>query len=248
LWRVTCSDLAARYAGSGLGMVLAIIYPLTVLGAYLLVYGLILGVRVPGLSSTEYVLYVFAGLVPFLTTSEAIFQGIGSVVANKHLLRNTMFPIPLVPVKAVLSSQSTMATGFGVILVTAAVTGRLQPTLVMLPVLWLVHAVALCGVVWILSVANVFMRDLQTLCGAGLLVLMIASPIAYAPGMVPDALRPVLVLNPFASLVVAYQQVIVLGVWPGALTLAALVLGAAALFAAGAWIFARVQTVLIEHV
>ena len=39
------------------------------------------------------------------------------------------------------------------------------------------------------------------------MIMLVASPIAYTPDMVPAALKPLLALNPFAYFVVAYQQV-----------------------------------------
>ena len=42
-----------------------------------------------------------------------------SVTANANLVRNTLFPIDLIPVKSVLSSQTTQLVGLGMIIVAA---------------------------------------------------------------------------------------------------------------------------------
>ena len=57
-----------------------------------------------------------AGLIPFLSTAEALTQGVGSVVANRSLLTNTVFPIDLAPVKAVVLAQVPMTVGMSMIL------------------------------------------------------------------------------------------------------------------------------------
>ena len=82
LWRVTRNELAARYAGSLIGMRWVILYPLVVIAIYAVVYLLIFRVQVPNLSPAQYVLHVIAGLSPFLMTSEALSAGVSSVVAN----------------------------------------------------------------------------------------------------------------------------------------------------------------------
>lgn len=248
LWRVTRSELAARYAGSALGLAWVIVYPLAILAAYAALYALILKVRVGNLGPWQYVLYMFSGLVPFLSANEAITQGIGSLTANRHLLNNTTFPIDLLPPKAVLASQVTMVTGFALIGIAAASTGMLHPTLVLLPLLWILQALALTGCVWILSVVNVLVRDLQAAAGVLLLGLLVTSPIAYAPSMVPAVLAPFVALNPFAVFLATYQRVVALGEWPSAASLAGLSLGSLAIFFAGGWCFGRAKRVLLDYV
>ena len=58
-----------------------------------------------------------------------------------------------------------------------------------------------------LSLLNVIFRDIQNLLTPVLMIMLIISPIAYTPEIVPDSLKPLIVLNPFAYFVVAYQQV-----------------------------------------
>jgi len=47
-----------------------------------------------------------------------------------------------------------------------------------------------------------------------LMMVMVLSPIAYTPEMVPASLRPVLILNPLAYFIVAYQNTLILGRLP----------------------------------
>ena len=86
------------------------------------------------------------------------------------------------------------------------------------PVDLVAERIALIGVNWILSLLNVVFRDIQNILTPVLMMMLIISPIAYTPEIVPDSLRPLILLNPFAYFVVAYQQVIVLGIYPGRCT------------------------------
>src|SRR5262245_55155284 len=155
LWRVAQNELRARYAGSVLGIGWAVLTPLALLGIYAAVYLVIFQIKVPGLSATQYVLLIFSGLVPFLATSEALVIGVGAVVANKSAVSNTVFPIDLLPAKAVLLSQVTMVVGFAVIAMVLGVTAHLTWTVLLVPIVWALHLVALVGLTWILSLANV---------------------------------------------------------------------------------------------
>ncbi|HEY3921239.1 MAG TPA: ABC transporter permease [Gaiellaceae bacterium] len=248
LWRVTRNDMAQRHAGSMLGFGWVFVAPLLVLGIYSVIYLEIFRVKVVGLSSIEYVNYIFCGLVPYLAAAEAIGVGVSSVITNKSVLNNTVFPIDLAPVKPVLSSQAVMAVGMPIVVVGAIATGNLHKTMILLPVVWILNIVWLIGLNWLLSLLNVIFRDLQNLVTAFLMVMLVASPIAYTPNMVPATLKPLLELNPFAYFVVAYQQVIMLGIWPSSPHLAVLVVLSAVTFLAGSWFFYRAKRVIIDYV
>lgn len=248
LWRITRREWAARYAGSFLGTAWVLLSPLLILTVYGAVYLLIFRVQVPGLTPAQYVLYVFAGLVPYLATGEALTLGVGSVIANKYVLNSTVFPIDLVPAKAVLTSQGTMLVGLALVVGGTLFAGGPSWTLLLLPLLWALHLLALVGVSWVLSLTNVVVRDLQGMLSVALMVLLIASPIAYAPNMVPGRMRVLLLLNPFAYLVTAYQKILVLGELPSLGHSLVLLLVPIAFFVGGGYFFSRAKRVVIDHV
>lgn len=248
LFRVTRNELASRYAGSLLGIGWALLAPLLLISIYAMVYLIIFRVQVPGLSPASYVVYIFSGLIPFLATSEAISLGVPSVIANKAVLNNTVFPIDLAPVKAVLLSQITMLVGMATILVGAILTGTISWTMLLVPLIWLLQIMALIGLNWILALLNVVFRDLQNLIGVILMLLMVVSPIAYTPDMVPPNLVVIILLNPFAYFVTAYQSTVVLGILPPPSNLAALFVIAIGLFMLGNWMFSRAKRVVTDYV
>ena len=248
LLRISRADLRARYAGSFLGVGWAVLTPALVLAIYAAVYLVIFKVRVPGLTPVGYVLYIFAGLVPYLAMAEAVSAGVPSVIANKTVLSNTVFPIDLAPVKAVLLSQATMAVGLGAILLGSLAFGHLRWISLLVVPLWLLLAIGLVGATWILSLLNIVLRDLQNFVSAALMVLLVASPIAYTPQMVPDSLRVFLAINPFAYYVTAFQSVLVVGVVPPPTDIAVVVALSLVIFAVGGWFFARTKAVLIDYV
>lgn len=248
LKRVVMNDLRQRYAGSVLGIGWAFAAPLLVLAIYAAIYLEIFRIKVPNLSSLEYVIYVFCGLVPYLAAAEAIGFGTASVLTNKSVLNNTVFPIDLAPVKPVLGTQAIMVAGMTAVLIGAGATRDIHWTLVLLPVVWAANIAWLIGVNWVLSLLNVIFRDLQNLVSAFLMVMLVASPIAYTPDMVPPSLKTLLALNPFAYFVVAYQQIIMLGIWPSAAHLAVLFAMTVVTFVFGSWFFARAKRVIVDYV
>lgn len=248
LIRIARSEIASRFAGSLLGAGWAIATPILMLMVYATVYLLIFKIKIPGMTSESYVVLIFSGLVPFMMTSEALNSGVSSVVANRAVLANTVFPIDLVPMKSVVLAQVTMITGLVVVLGSAVLIGELKKTIVLLPAIWLLHIMFLVGLLWLLSLINIVFRDLQNFIGVILMFLMIASPIAYTPDMVPDALKPMITFNPIAYYIVAYQDIIVFGKVPSISTWLSITAMALVAFIGGGYFFARAKRGLIDYV
>jgi lipopolysaccharide transport system permease protein len=250
LLRVTGQDLRLRHAGSLLGLAWIAIGPLLILGVYALVYLEVFKVRVNpfGLSGPGYVIYIFCGLVPYLAVAESMGRGVGSVITNKAVLNNTVYPIDLTPVQAALGAQMVMVVGMPLVVAGGILTGHAHPTLLAVPLVWALMFVWLVGVNWILAMLNVAFRDLQNLITVILMILLVASPFAYTPSMVPPGVRLIIYLNPFAYFVLAYQQLIMLGQVPDAWHTVVLVLMPLATFAVGSWFFAKAKGVLLDYV
>jgi lipopolysaccharide transport system permease protein len=248
LLRVTWNDIGRRYAGSLLGIGWVVIGPVALLGLYATVYRVIFRVQLPGLGGWLYVLYIFAGLVPYLMTAEALSSGVGSVVVNRAVLNNTVFPIDLAPVKAVLAAQGSMLVGMIGTIGGVIILGHASWTLLLVPVVWALQLMALVGIGWILSLVNVVVRDVQNLIAVILVMVMVASPIAYTPSMVPASLKAIIYLNPFAYFVLTYQDIIVRGQLPDPITALVLVTISVGLFAVGGWFFSRSKYALIDYV
>lgn len=248
LWRITRSEMKTRYAGSILGIAWLFLAPALILIIYAVVYLFIFRVQPEGMTSPQYVIYIFSGLVPYLMTAESITMGVSAVIANKAFLSNTVFPIDLAPVKAVLLAQGTGVVGFLLIVAGSIVLGSISLTALMLPVIWMLLILFLIGVNWFISLINIVLRDLQYLITPILMMLMIASPIAYTPDMIPSSLRLIITLNPFAYFFSALQKLLVLGQMPDLVHWVVMLVLSFGMFGLGGWFFFRIKRVLMDYV
>lgn len=248
LGATTRHDIRAKYAGSVLGLAWLGLYPLLFLGTYALVYLYVFKVRFALFDSNEYVALIFCGLIPFLGFAESLGLGVGSVTANASLIKNTLFPIELIPVKAVLVSQCTQVVGTVMLLAVLLLLGRFSPWWGLLPVIWGAQVLFCVGLLWILASLNVYFRDLQNLVSVSILLLMMLSPIAYTVDMVPDGLRGFLKLNPLFYLIVCYQDSLMLGRLPRDGSLAVLLVIGLTTFWGGHVFFQRMKRVFADNV
>jgi lipopolysaccharide transport system permease protein len=243
----TLSEVRGRYAGTTLGLVWTVLYPALFLAVYGAVFILIFNIRVGGSTATDSVLLIGAALIPFLGFSEALGQGVGSVLANRNLVKNTLFPIELIPVRSTLAGSLTMLVGLGVLQIALWLRGLVHPSQALLPVIVSLQVLFTIGVIWPLSALNVVLRDLGHVVSILLLLLMIASPIAYTADMVPHTLLPLLYANPLYYLIVLYKGCLVQGTVPTqALAIFATV--AIGTFWLGFSVFMKFKQIFAEHV
>jgi lipopolysaccharide transport system permease protein len=208
--------LKARTSGNVLGAVWLVLYPLLFLAMYAAVFAHILQVRVPGLGTADYVLIIFCGLVPFLAFSEAFGIGTPSLVANRGLLRNTLFPVELVVAKDVLVGHASMGLGMLMVWGACLISGHIHLSHLAFPLIFLLQIVMALGLVWITATLTIFFRDLQQATPIIVLFMMLISPIAYTEDMVPAGLKPMLDFNPLARLMSLYRAVLIVGQFPAA--------------------------------
>lgn len=247
LYATTLVEIRSRYVGTAFGLSWAILYPFLFLGLYASVYALILQVRLKLYTPIEYIIIIFSGLIPFIGFSEVLGISVSSVVSNKHLIKNTMFPIELVPVKSVFASSVSMTVGLIGLLLALWSRGAFHLTQILIVPLLLLQLVFSIGVGWILSSLNVFFRDTAQAIGIFVLFLMIVSPIGYTRDMIPHQLLALAYANPLFYIIELYRQVLIFGVvsprfW---LAFAAIAVGS---FWLGYEMFRRLKPVFAEYV
>lgn len=248
LVQTTASDVRSRYAGSMLGLLWIALYPLIFLGVYALVFLFIYKVKFALFESDEYVALIFCGLIPFLGFAESLGLGVPSVVVNAPLVKNTLFPIELIPVKSVLVSQVAQVVGTGMLLLVLAFLGQLTWWACLLPVVWVLQVLMTIGLLWILAGLNVFLRDIQNVIAVVILMLMMVTPIAYPVDAVPDGLRAILAINPLYYVVVCYQEVLMNGRFPQGAVFWIYLAISLGFFYVGYWFFGRLKGLFADHV
>ena len=208
----TFNDIKARYAGSFLGSLWLFLAPVIFLSLYALIYIFIYRIKLKILSPCEYIFFIFSGLIPFLSFSEAIGRGTQAVTANSNLVKNTLFPIELIPIQFTLCAQSLQFVGFILLIVVSLIFNKLTViTVLFLPLLWILQILFTIGVVWLLSALNVFFRDISNIISIMILMLMMISPISYTENMIPGALKLVLYINPLYYMIILYQKIFIFG-------------------------------------
>jgi lipopolysaccharide transport system permease protein len=247
LWVTLVDEIKRRYAGSVFGMAWLLILPLLFLSFYATVYLVVFRVKPPDMTPFDYVLYVYIGLMPFLSFSESMGSGAGSLASNKAVLLNAVFPAELLPLRTVLAAQSTFAVGISIAVVWALLTGRLNGWIFLLPVIIAAHVMFLVGVSWFLSPIYLVFRDLGQLLNFVVLAMLVVSPIAYRADALSGVPALLLHLNPLYYFLNGYQSVIFDGKPPDPVTFGICLFMSAATFTLGFAFCHRAKLVFADY-
>lgn len=209
-------EFQSRYRNSLLGGFWTLLSPLAMVFVYTIVLSNVMRARLPGSDdSLAYSIYLCSGMFAWGLFAEIAGRGQGVFLENANLLKKLSFPRLCLPMIVVLNAVANFAVVFGLFLAFLLVTGRLPglPLVGLLPVLVL-EVVFSIGLGITLGVLNVFFRDVGQFFGIALQFWFWLTPIVYPTNIVPEFFRDMLIYNPMASIIGAYQTVLVNGQWP----------------------------------
>lgn len=238
-------ELAARYRGSLLGVLWAVITPGVLIAIYTFIFAGVFGARFGAANDAagwNYALYVFCGLLPWTAFAETLQTSSTTIVNNVNLVKRVVFPLETLPVAHACAAFVNQLCGTLVLLALAlAIRGRLHTTLLWLSVLWALQMLLVCGVGWFVAALGVYVRDTAQGLGLILTAWLFMTPIIYPLAAVPEGYRKYLALNPWTALVEAHRRVILDGVSPDPVGLGYFALVAIAAFIGGYLWFAHTR-------
>jgi lipopolysaccharide transport system permease protein len=197
LWALTVRDLKVRYKQTALGVVWAIIQPVTAMIIFSVIFGRLAGLPSDGY---PYPVFVFAGLLPWMFFANAISAIGGSVVGSGALLSKIYFPRLIIPLTPIGSGLVDFAISTGVLLL-LMVYYRVPwgPGLVAVPLLVVGVGVTALGVGALLAALTVAYRDFRYVIPFLTQMWLFATPVVYPGSLVPEVWRWALYLNPMAG-------------------------------------------------
>jgi len=212
--RMAYKELTDRYAGSALGLLWALIQPLFLISVYVLVFTFIFRVNLGGDSPPlKYALYAVAGLIPWITMTEALTKSVTAVSSKAALVKQAIFPTEILPISSVIPSFVSLIIGLTItiILILFLAPGQLSFWSLLLPLVIIIHLVFAIGIGYFLSIGGIYFKDLAELVTLILTVGMFVTPILYIEKMVPAIFLLPMQFNPATHLINMYRDLIIYG-------------------------------------
>lgn len=209
-------DLRGRYKGSALGFLWTFLNPLFQLIVYSFVFGTVMGAAYP-----KYYLYLFVALIPWLFFSTSLVGGAGCIYAQKDLVNKIYFPREVLPIAYVTCQLINMLLSLLVLFAVLLITrhGMNFKALCYLPIVIIVEYMLALGFTFIVSSVTVFLRDIQYVLNIIVMAWQFLSPVMYGLDRIPERYRGIFLLNPMASVLLAYRDILYEKKSPALLTL-----------------------------
>jgi lipopolysaccharide transport system permease protein len=219
--RLARREIDARYKGSFLGIVWALITPLMLLGIYAVVFGCFFGSRWPDIPEPfkgDFVVILFANLTAFALMGETWNQSAELILGNPNYVRKVVFPLEILPVVLLLNNLFHCLVSYVVLIVGLLILkGSLPWTLLLLPLM--LAPMMLFGLAGAYAFASlgVFVRDIKHTVGLLTTVLFFLTPVFYSATWVAERAPwagPWLMRNPLTHALGAVRATAVYGVLP----------------------------------
>ncbi|HET8673805.1 MAG TPA: ABC transporter permease [Thermoleophilaceae bacterium] len=205
------TTMRAKHFDTAFGQLWLLLNPLLLGGVYFLLVDLIRHHPRP----IGFFAHLLGGLFLYQVVQTAANEGSNSVVRGGGLILNTAFPRSLLPLASVTTSFKrfvpTMAVYF--VIHFAAGKGLSWEMLWGFPIVAMVTVFA-TGVAMFCAAAEVYFRDLSSFLPYLLRIWMYISPVLYTWEEVPKSYRHWLELNPLASMLASWSDVLNKGIAP----------------------------------
>lgn len=236
-------ELLARYKGSALGIVWALLTPVVMIAIFTFIFAGIFGARFGASSSHwDYAIYLFCGLLPWTMFQEAVLQSSTTIVSHANLVKRVVFPLETLPIAQTLSSLGNQLFGTVALLIAMLLIRQQIPlSIIWLPALLIPQLLLTLGAAWLIASLGVFLRDITQGTTLFMTAWMFLTPIIYPESIVPERYRLFINLNPFTPLIRNYRRVLIEGTTPDWSGLAYFTLFAIISFLFGYWWFARTR-------
>jgi lipopolysaccharide transport system permease protein len=204
-------DFTEKYSGSALGFMWSFIYPLINILIYMIIFGSLMGARLPGMSSIwGYGVYLIAGLVPWTAFANTVTRASTVFLDKKNIIAKIHVNLPTLPLFIVISESVTFVVTFAIFFVILLITGiSLSWYLVLIPFLYVIQQVFAYALGFFLAIFVVFLHDLKEVVAIGFQIWFWFTPIVYVFDILPGLAQKILILNPMLSVVSAYHDLFV---------------------------------------
>lgn len=234
-------EFQSRYRNSILGAAWAVLNPLAMIVVYTVIFSQIMRGRLPGVDTTfAYSIYLCAGVLTWGLFAEITSRTQNVFLEYANLLKKLSFPRISLPVIVILSAGLNFTIVFALFTLFLILSGNFPGWVYVgiFPVL-AIQILFAAGLGMVLGVLNVFFRDVGQFFGIILQFWFWLTPIVYPVSILPEKVRALLVLNPMAPLIQAYQGILVTGQWPQWSSLTSVALVSLALCALGLHLFRK---------
>ncbi len=213
---MTRRDFVERFAGSVLGGLWLIIWPLVNMFVYIVIFGRFMGARLPGSSDmSAYGVYLAVGLIPWISFSNTVTRSSSIFLDKKGVISKVSMNLPALLVFVNLSEIVTFLISMAVIFVILLGKGwSFNAHLLLLPFVYYLQQVFALGLGLLAASLTVFVRDVKEILAVILQLWFWFTPIIYLFDILPNFAKKIMILNPMMPIIEAFHKIFVYNTYP----------------------------------
>ena len=263
LQNLTNREVRGKYRRTALGQLWSLANPIAAILIYTFIFSFLF--RLPaqvgdpsGLNN--YALWLVCGLLPWLFFNRVLTLGVDSLVANAGLIQKVYFPRILLPLSLANATMFTWALEMGVLVVALSLLGSfVVPWLPLLALFMVVFGLFAVGIAMLLSIADVYFRDLTHLLTIVLQFWFYLTPVLYPVDMVATqsdrlgglagtsvTLLNLYQLNPVEGFIEIFRNLLYDNAMPELSRILIALAWAVGAFGAGVWLYSRKERQMAE--
>ena len=151
-------ELRRKYKGSTLGIAWYLINPLLLLGAYTLMFGVVLKVQ----THRDFPVFLMIGLMVWVFFQQSLIGAAESLIDQGALVRKARFPREQIPAACVIVQLVTLGVIMAIVVPLALLLlGTATPSLLLVPVLIAALFCFVLGFALIVAVTHAYFRDVS---------------------------------------------------------------------------------------
>ncbi|QRY79698.1 ABC transporter permease [Pseudomonas sp. PDNC002] len=209
-----------------LGLAWWLLEPLMLLGIYYTVFGHLLRIQVE-----NFAVFLIIGVTFWTWFNKSVMNCTDAIYEKKHILEHCRVNPLIFPLTSIFKDVVKESLVVVLLLALLCAVGFTPSVLwLYLPLIAFLQLIITAGVGIFVAGLIPFLPDLRILISSALQFLMFASGVFYAKANVPEQFHMLLDLNPLATLISLYRDVLMYGHAPSIDSLLALFAGAAVLF------------------
>lgn len=201
VWR----EIKVRYAQSAIGIGWAVIQPVCSMIVFTIIFGRLAGVSSDGV---PYAVFNLTGLVLWTYFSNAMTDGVNSLISNINMLTKIYFPRMLMPMSAVAARLVDFCIALCILALLMA-WYRIVPTtgIALLPLFGCLMVFTAAGLAMWLTALAVQYRDVKHAMNFVVQLLMYAAPVVYPASIIPEKYQLFYALNPMVGVIEGFRAV-----------------------------------------
>jgi len=205
IWR----EFSIRYKQSIIGILWAALQPLSMMLLFTFIFTYIMPIKI---TKYSYVLFFYAGLLPWSFFSSSLNYAIPSLTNHYNLVTKIYFPREILPLSGVAVAFIDFLLACGVyILLLIMFKAKISWNILWFMPLFALLLVFTAGVAMVLAALNVYYRDVRLASSFLIQLWFFASPVIYSIERVSLKLKMILFINPLTFIIENMRRCVIEG-------------------------------------